>query len=804
MTTETITPDKAEHSREPRQDSRQSLRQRAEEVLQKRPEEMEEIPAEDVQDLVHELKVHQVELEMQNEELRRAQRELERSRDRYSDLYEFAPVGYVTVSEKGIILEANLTAVTVLGVERGRLIERPLTRFIAKDDQDIYYHHRQELFETREPQTCELRMVKEDGSRFWARVESQVSMDSEGEVVCRATLSNITERKQAEATILEEHERLGNILAALETGLSLINPDMTIAWINRKTHDMFPGDDPEGQLCHRFYERRETPCEQCGTQMAFQTGEVQIRERWNPITERWYTVTAQPILDEQDNVVNVLEGITDITERKQAEEKLQEALSEAQRRESETRWLLEASQAIVECHTFEDAARRIFDVAREATGAISGYVALMSEGGEENELLFLESGDLPCEVDPDLPMPIRGLRAEAYARAEVVYDNDFQNSEWVRFIPPKHVEMRNVLFAPLVIEGRAVGVLGLANKPVGFTEEDVRMAKAFGDMSAIALRRVQIEDKLRGSEERLKLALRGGALGTWDWDIQTEEVQFNERWAEMLGYRLEEIEPHLSAWKNLVHPDDLPRVSEKLNAHLEGRTSSYEAEFLMQHKSGEWVWVLDRGKVIERDEKRRPLRACGTHLDITDRKRMEKKLRESEKRFRTLFNNLKDGVFVHPVLPDEQPGPFEQVNEAACEMLGYSPEEFSSMTPWDLDDPDTRREYILKAMREIQGKGQAVFEAVQVAKDGHKVPVEVNANLVELQGEPYIISVVRDITEHKRAQEKLEQYAAELKRSNEELEQFAYVVSHDLQEPARMVKSYLELLENRYQGELDE
>jgi signal transduction histidine kinase/AmiR/NasT family two-component response regulator len=176
--------------------------------------------------------------------------------------------------------------------------------------------------------------------------------------------------------------------------------------------------------------------------------------------------------------------------------KLQDALTEAQRRESETEWLLAASQAVLECHRFEDAARRIFDVAREATGAVSGYVALMSDDGQENELLFLEAGGLPCEVDPDLPMPIRGLRAEAYAQAAVVYDNDFDQSEWMAFIPPRHVEMRNVMFAPLIIGGRAVGVIGLANKPTDFTAGDVRMAKAFGDMAAIALRRVQAEEAI--------------------------------------------------------------------------------------------------------------------------------------------------------------------------------------------------------------------------------------------------------------------------------------------------------------------
>ena len=193
---------RADDPRDPRpgseQSSAHSLRQRAEEVLRRNPEEVREMPVGDIQDLVHELQVHQIELEMQNEELRRIQREMESARDRYLDLYDFAPVGYVTLSEKGIILEANLTVATMLGVERGHLIKGPLTGLIIREDQDTYYLHRRKLFETHQPQACEIRMTRGDGSQFWALIEARMAVGGEGEVVCRAAISNITERKRAE------------------------------------------------------------------------------------------------------------------------------------------------------------------------------------------------------------------------------------------------------------------------------------------------------------------------------------------------------------------------------------------------------------------------------------------------------------------------------------------------------------------------------------------------------------------------------------------------------------------------------
>ncbi len=181
-----------------------------------------------------------------------------------------------------------------------------------------------------------------------------------------------------------------------------------------------------------------------------------------------------------------------------------EELQRVRQRRDEMRWLLDASRAVLECHTFEASARRIFNAAREVTGAVSGYVALLNQETGENDVLFLEAGGLPCDVDPDLPMPVRGLRAEAYTRMEVVYDNDFKGSPYWAFIPPGHVVLHNVLFAPLTLEGAVVGVIGLANKPGDFTDDDARAATVLGDMAAVALERTRTEEVVRRYAADLK------------------------------------------------------------------------------------------------------------------------------------------------------------------------------------------------------------------------------------------------------------------------------------------------------------
>jgi PAS domain S-box-containing protein len=141
-------------------DLRRRAEDRARETAAEMPERLRTLSSEESLTLLHDLRVHQIELEMQNEELRRTQEELEASRARYFDLYDLAPVGYFTISDNGLILGANLTAATLFGVARGALAKQPLTRFIVPEDQDRYYLHRRRLFATGAPQVLELRLKR--------------------------------------------------------------------------------------------------------------------------------------------------------------------------------------------------------------------------------------------------------------------------------------------------------------------------------------------------------------------------------------------------------------------------------------------------------------------------------------------------------------------------------------------------------------------------------------------------------------------------------------------------------------------
>lgn len=160
--------------------------------------------------LVHELRIHQIELEMQNADLRCIQQELEVSKGRFKDLYDFAPIGYMTVSETGLIAETNRTAATLLNVLADTLAGQSFCHFILPDDQDIYYHHRAAILETAEPQSCKLRMLRTDHNPFWARIETAPAHETaQGSPVCRIMFSDISDgvRLAAEKTQLETQYR---------------------------------------------------------------------------------------------------------------------------------------------------------------------------------------------------------------------------------------------------------------------------------------------------------------------------------------------------------------------------------------------------------------------------------------------------------------------------------------------------------------------------------------------------------------------------------------------------------------------
>jgi PAS domain S-box-containing protein len=186
------------------------------------PENLNALPLEVLRQKIRELQSHQIDLELRNEELRRTHGELSDSLVRYFDLYDMAPVGYVTVNAQGLVQESNLTAAAMLGVPLAELVRQPITRFISAEDMGGYDLHRRRLFEAFEPQECELRMTRTSGAPFWAQLQATAAQDAAGARVCRIVMSDVTERKQVEQALQKSEQQYQELASKIRIGVYIM------------------------------------------------------------------------------------------------------------------------------------------------------------------------------------------------------------------------------------------------------------------------------------------------------------------------------------------------------------------------------------------------------------------------------------------------------------------------------------------------------------------------------------------------------------------------------------------------------
>jgi PAS domain S-box-containing protein len=205
-----------------KQSYKNELRRRAEEFINKNPSAMRKVPPGDVKKLIEDLQIHQVELEMQNEELRRAQLELEAARDKYADLYDFAPIGYLAFDETARIQEVNLTGAGLLGSPKSKLLNLKFPAFISPESQDDFYFHMQGLWQTDTQQTCELKLQKKDRTAFYAKLDSMTVKDKTNNLrQIRTALTDITEKRRARELVRESEEKFRLIFNQMVSGSAL-------------------------------------------------------------------------------------------------------------------------------------------------------------------------------------------------------------------------------------------------------------------------------------------------------------------------------------------------------------------------------------------------------------------------------------------------------------------------------------------------------------------------------------------------------------------------------------------------------
>jgi PAS domain S-box-containing protein len=327
------------------------------------------------------------------------------------------------------------------------------------------------------------------------------------------------------------------------------------------------------------------------------------------------------------------------------------------------------------------------------------------------------------------------------------------------------------------------------------TERDAegRALRAIGTNMNITWRK-EAELELAESQHQMELALRGANLATWDLKLPSYEVVYNRRFGEMLGYVEEEVRDRfgsLGNWLKLVHPDDQESLGDIWNRHLNEEDDFFQREHRMQHKSGRWVWLLNKGRVFERDHTGKPLRACGTYLDVTKRKEAEEELRASQMELQLLYENSLFGMALC-----EMDGTIVQANQAYLDIIGYSKEDVHDLTYWEVtpEEYGDQEAVQLKSLKEIGRYGP--YEKEYIHKDGHRVPVLLNGTLVTgVDGVDRIWSIVENITQSKKAEEDRSTLELQLRQSQkmEAVGQLAGGIAHDFNNILQAILGYGEI-----------
>ena len=549
------------------------------------PESPESLSPEAARKMLHELRVYQIELETQNEELRQTQAELDDARAQYFNLYDLAPVGYVTVSEPGLILQANLTAAALLGVTRGDLVRQPLSSFIASDDQDKFYRLHKRLVATGEPQTCELRLLRSDGTSFRAHLAGTAASDlkpsdgsnAEGVPLLRITLSDVTERFRVEEALRAASQKLR--LHVEQTPMAVIEWDLDfrVASWNPAAETIFGYslEDAVGQHAsfmipdafrHQVNQVWQALLKQSGGERS--TNE-NVRKDGTTILCEWYNT---PLIDERGVCTGAASLVYDVTESRRTQQLLA--------------WETGALEMVGSAASLYDVLDRLMlGLEKQLPGAMCS-VLLLDENG-----INLRHGAAPSMseaynrlIDGVAIGPMVGsCGTAAHFGRQVIVSDIGSDPLWAEFRELAHSYNLQACWSTPICSGeeKVLGTFAIYYRtPRHPTSAELEVIARAVHITRIAIERSRGEAALRGSEQKFRMLFENASEAIFLMQGDTF-VDCNLRTLEMFGCQSRDQIVGHPPWK--FSPQFQPNgrdsyefAGEKISAAFAGQPQSFE------------------------------------------------------------------------------------------------------------------------------------------------------------------------------------------------------------------------------------
>ena len=424
------------------------------------------------------------------------------------------------------------------------------------------------------------------------------------------------------------------IIAAVGDGITVHDKDFRIIYQNQVMKNIF--GDCIGKTCYEAYNQSSEVCPGCPVATCFSSGEVHTVERIVNIAEKTFVfeTCASPIRDQNGMIVAAVEVVRNATERKEAEEKITKLKNLYDALSRTNKAVLHSGH---KDFLFQEICQIAVDYGKLSLAVIgtldpeTGSVTPVASCGEAAR--YLDSLNISSRIDREEG---RGPTGIAIREGVPYVCNDFHGDPTTGLWRAAALEygINSSAAFPIIFEGESVGVLKVYSDQKGFFDREiVDLFQEMVDSVSFAIKNYTREEKrsvaemaLQESEERLKLVLEGSNDGYWDWDVETEVVNLSPRFAEMIGCETGEITFTISAFMDLIHPDDKPRMRSIVHDQLSRTTSAFDTELRMVSNLKDYNWFRYRGKVVSRDEHGMPLRVSGVASNITEKKRQEEEL----------------------------------------------------------------------------------------------------------------------------------------------------------------------------------
>jgi PAS domain S-box-containing protein len=688
-------------------DNSEKLRAQAKEELRQGKRINTSLYETDLKVLVEELAIYQIELEHQNQELILSQEQLQHSNDRYVDLFDNAPIGYMIVDISGVIKDINQTAAKLLERSKNEFVDTKITKFIHPDYQDIYYHYFHSLTNQRHLQPCDIKLRKANNSFFYGRIQGVCQTEKlDHEAEFRLAISDISIQKEMEIKLLaakalteQSEERFQLLFNKAPLGYQSLDINGNFIEVNQQWLDTlgYERDEVIGKWFGDFL----TPMYQNG-----------FRERFPIFKAQGHIHSEFEMLHKNNSILYIAFdgkiGNDSDGNFKQTHCILQDV--------TESRRISEALKKSDEQH------RIVLQT------AIDGFWILNLEGKfiEVNDAYCNMSGYTETEL---LNMCISDVEVLENKTSTEIHINKVIETGSDRFVT-KHKRKDGSVYD---VEISAVYQIEYKDVFVVFVRDVTERKKT--------------EKALKQSEERYALVMDASEQGIWDWNVETNEVFYSQQWKKQIGYNDDELKNDFATWIEHLHPEEAEYCQTAVISYLKEPVAHFVLEFRFRHKDGTYRWIHNKAASLKNKDGK-VIRMFGSHTDITERKQAEDALRESEELFSLFMKFSPVYTFIKEVSSTQSRVLVSSDNYA--DMTGIPNSEMKGKTMEEL--------FPAKFAAKITQDDFAVItkgEVLQIDEELNNCSYTTIKFPIVRNGKTLLAGFTIDITERKRAEVKL-------------------------------------------------